>query len=132
MSNGLSRSTGYRPEVRTSYFQPGLHCGQIVDSEWRPIQYETRKDQIGVPNGYFDQKLSEHGLLSFASAQAIRWWFVANAEAERATGALCLETRLQKYELVIEHKVTAGEAIHALDCRGREVAKPEVEAEVSP
>jgi hypothetical protein len=121
MSNGQSRSKGYRPEVRTSYHRPGLHCGQIVDSEWRPIEYATRQDQSGVPNGYFDKKLAEHGLLSFASAQAIRWWFVANAEAERAAGALSLETRLQKYELVIDHKVTPGDAISALDCRGQEI-----------
>lgn len=123
MSNGSTRMKGYRPEVRTSYHAPSMHCGQIVDSQWRPIEYVNRFDQTGIPAGYFDKKLNEHGLLSFSVAQAIRWWFISGADAERAIGSICLETRLQSYDLVIEYKVTVAEAVGALNCRGKEIVE---------
>ncbi len=122
MSSGESRSIGYRPEVRTSYSSPSLVAGQIVDSEWRPINFETHKGIFGVPTGYFDEKLAERGLLGRAQAETIRWWFIAQAEAERAAGSLCLETRLQAYELVMTHKVTPKEIVGAYDSRGKPLA----------
>jgi hypothetical protein len=119
MSSGETRMTGYRPEVRTSYHTPSLVAGQIVDSEWRPISYKTGEGILGIPHGYFDKQLSEQGLLGYAAAEAIRWWFMAAAEAERPLGALYLETRLQSYSVVLTHKVTPKEVVGALDCRGK-------------
>jgi hypothetical protein len=130
MSNGTMTAKGYRPEVRTSYHKPSMISGQIVDAEWRPMQTTSRPDSLGVPTGYFDRKLVEHGLLSLPQAEALRWWFICNAEAERPTGALCLETRLQEYMLTISHKVEAGQTVNALDCRGHPLlvaANPEQE-----
>jgi hypothetical protein len=131
MSSGTTTIKGYRPEVRTSYHTPSMISGQIVDAQWRPIQTTSRPDNLGVPTGYFDRKLTEHGLFSMPQAEALRWWFICNAAAERPAGALCLETRLQEYTLTISHKVEAGQTVNALDCRGclLPVAKnPEQEA----
>ena len=119
MSSGENRAVGYRPEIRTSYHSPSLVAGHIVDSEWRPIKFENRNDIFGVPSGYFDKQLAEHGLLSYAQAETIRWWFMAQAESERAVGALCLETRLQAYDLVTTYKVTPKNITGAIDCRGK-------------
>lgn len=118
MSNGTVTMRGYRPEVRTSYHTPSVVSGQIVDCEWRPIEYERGKAPVGVPQGYSDQKLSDHGLLGHAQAEAMRWWFIAAAEAERATGSLCMETRLQEYKLTITHTTVAVGAKSAINCRG--------------
>ena len=119
MTNGESTIIGYRPEVRSSYSRPVMASGQIVDAVWRPIEYTRNQTLIGIPQGYFDAKLTEHGLLGLAQAEAIRWWFIASAEAEGPTGSMCLETRLQKYKLTITHKVEELDVRSALDCRGR-------------
>ena len=124
VSSGESRMVGYRPEVRTSYRDPTLVSGQIVDGVWREIKYHSRDDLSGIPAGYFDKKLKEHGLLGRPQAEAIRWWFLAQAEAERATGALCLETRLKSYELVLTHKVIEKESLPATDFQGKVIEKP--------
>jgi len=96
-----------------------MASGQIVDAVWRPIEYTRNQTLIGIPQGYFDAKLTEHGLLGHAQAEAIRWWFIASADAEKSTGSMCLETRLQKYKLTITHKVEELDVHSALDCLGR-------------
>jgi hypothetical protein len=96
----------------------------IVDATWRTLSHEIRKDGVGVPVGYFDQKLSEHGLLGYSAAQALRWWFLAAAEAERPMGSLCLETRLRQHRLELTHEVSELDVIEALDCRGQPIAPP--------
>lgn len=121
MSAGTTTMTGYTVEVRTSYHSPCQIGGVIVDAEWRSVPHETRADNSGIPHGYFDRKLTEYGLLGHTVAEAIRWWFLSVAEAERATGALCLETRLKKHKVVIRHEVTEDGVISALDCRGNPV-----------
>lgn len=124
VSSGSSRLVGYRPEVRTSYHTPTTVLGQIVDGQWREIKFHTRNDLSGIPTGYFDKELGLHGLLGRAQAEAIRWWFLAQAEAESVTGALCLETRLKSYELVLTHKVIEKEALPATDFRGKVIEEP--------
>jgi hypothetical protein len=119
MSSGEIRKTGYRPEVRTSYGSPTLVNGTIVDSAWRTIKFDLRNDTLGIPIGYFDANMKEHGLLGYAQAEAIRWWFIAQADAEQMAGSLYLETRLQAYDLVLTHKITPKDAIGAIDSRGR-------------
>lgn len=124
MSKGTTTATGYSVEIRTSYRQPCLVHGVIVDATWRTLSHEIRKDGVGVPLGYFDQKLSEHGLLGYSAAQALRWWFLAAAEAERPIGSLCLETRLRQHRLELTHEVSELDVIEALDCRGQPIAPP--------
>jgi len=119
MSSGTASLIGFRPEVRTSYSKPSMVAGQIVDGEWRPIEYQNRVSSEGVPDGYFDKKLSENGLMGRTQAETIRWWFLSIAESERALGALCLETRLQEYKLTTTYKVEPLDAKFGLDSRGR-------------
>lgn len=121
MSSGTTTVTGYSVEIRTSYREPSLVYGIIVDATWRRLPHEIRKDGVGVPVGYFDQKLSEHGLLGYSAAQAMRWWFMSAADAERPIGSICLETRLRKHQLVLKHEVSEMEVVEALDCRGRPI-----------
>jgi hypothetical protein len=106
--------------------------GQIVDSVWRPINYENRSDHFGIPAGYFDKKLTEHHLLSLAQAEAIRWWFIANADAEGPAKSLCLETRLQEYSLQITHSVKPVAALRGLDSQGRALPDPSSTLEPQP
>ena len=124
MSKGTTTVTGYSVEIRTSSSQPCLVHGVIVDATWRILSHEIGKDGFGVPVGYFNQKLSEHGLLGYTAAQALRWWFLAAAEAERARGAQCLETRLRQHRLELTHEVSELDVIEALDFRGRPIAAP--------
>lgn len=124
MSNGTTTALGYTVEVRTSYREPSLVCGVIVYATWRTLPHETRKDGFGVPVGYFDKELSEHGLLGYHAAQTLRWWFMSTADAERSLGSLCLETRLRKHRLVLKHEVSELDVVEAMDCRGRPIALP--------
>ena len=92
-------------------------CGQLFDNRWQIVQFN--KSPLGVPvaDPYMAPILEERGLFGYAAAQALRWWFHANAVASRIGGDLCLETKLVKHTVatafecsaVSEHEFIGGE-----------------------
>ena len=124
-SSGNSSHIGYVPEVRTSYHEPIFVGGQIVDSEWRQIKVEREYGLVGIPDGYFDAKLRENDLWGFTQAQAIRWWFMARADGERAMGSMCLETRLVKVKLLETYEKKSIGFSDSVDWRGKPIEIPE-------
>lgn len=103
-SSGSGQSPAYSVEARTSDGRPTTVNGQQFYGEWRTVRFE--KFPIGVPVGV-GQEASRHGLVSWASAQALRWWF--HAESPVAT---CLQTRIVKH--LINHSYTE-ELVGAFD-----------------
>lgn len=104
---GSGSCGGYTVEARSMSDTPMQLGKQIFDNRWRQAQFD--KGIIGVPSGLDRYSLSEMataGLLQYSSAQALRWWLHANAEAELGMG-LCLETKLIKHTVEFAHEVNA-------------------------
>ena len=119
MSSGSRTMIGYTVEVRTSYHMPTIHNGVAVDREWRQLQFQRGKD--GVPAGYFDAHLNERDLFGFTQANALRWLWLAHANAESVTGSTCIETRLVEHRLIETHNTERLEPQEALDARGHHI-----------
>lgn len=102
---------GWSVEGRSVFLRAEEINGQLFDERWQRVQFI--KGPIGVPNNSWDEPwLSRMGLHSYAAAQALRWWFHANADL-----SACLETRLVRHrvkysvasERVDEHCLIGGE-----------------------
>jgi hypothetical protein len=89
---------GYSVEGRWNYPAPKMFGDQILDKEWRTLKFQEGAG--GVPtNGCMSserQYLAQYGLFTQPAAEALRWWFIANAEASEF-GMFCLETRIVKH-----------------------------------
>jgi len=70
---------------------------QIVTTSWSSLDVERGSGGLGVPNGHGTAALylEASGLMDYTTAEALRWWAVAQAKAEYFD----LETRLVRYEL---------------------------------
>ena len=106
-SKGSSTSTGYTVEARFFMRDAEIIMQQIYDDKWRQVEFD--QSAIGVPMSRFHHhELLEHGLFSFSAAQALRWWFHAQAEIECMGGAPGLQTRL------VQHRVTYTNEVKAI------------------
>lgn len=102
-SRGSGTETGYKVEARYNFNQAVKISDFIIDNRWRQIDFP--KATNGVPQAPFYQRHTlEHGYLSYAAAQALRWWL--HAEAESDGGGLCLETRIVKYKIAHSYEIT--------------------------
>ena len=108
--SGSGTTHGFSVEAR---FNSGLGikeiCGIQLTSQWKTLTFAKVDPPIpGVPNGsilhYFPRYFD---LLTYEAAQAMRWWFHAEAE-HQMLGGLCIETRL------VKHKVTYSIAEEAV------------------
>ena len=115
-SNGSGTTFGYVVEARYMYREPAIINGAVCDKEWREVRFD--KGTVGVPARRYSHHTQEHGLFDFAQAEALRWWFLAAAEASVVMGMICLETRLVQYQVEYTHKVMAVAIIDAQDSRG--------------
>lgn len=109
--NGSGTSVGYTVEAKYDYPAPVQIGDQLFDNRWRNVSFS--KSPIGVP--CTDDELNEHGLMTYTQANALRWWFHAQANAEHKGWVLV--TRLISHKLEKTWKVTATEAheIHGGD-----------------
>lgn len=94
-SSGSGTEVAFSVQARLAYIEPRQVAGHLLDTRWTTLHFE--KSPIGVPT---KPQLSSvnHGLLSYQAAQALRWWFLAQADVEFS--CLCIETR------IVEHKIT--------------------------
>lgn len=98
---------GYTIEARLNYVFPKTIHGQIFDKEWRQVR-NIRKSEDGVPDKDLFGILKIAGCFSYASAQALRWWFIAAVEKDST--AICLETRLVRHKIKFSIEDVAVEA----------------------
>lgn len=105
-SQGSSTSTGYTVEARFFMRDAEMIRQQVYDDKWR--QVELYQSAIGVlMSTSYQRELIEHGLLSYSAAQALRWWFHAQAEIECVGGAPGLQTRLVQHRVTYTNEVAA-------------------------
>lgn len=108
--HGSGTEDCYTVQARSMYTEPQPFGKQIFDQRWKHVQFDQVQFPLpGVPAGH--SMISDRlGLYSYPAAQALRWWFHANAHA--GFSGICLETR------IVKHKVTytyAEEALSAHD-----------------
>lgn len=101
-------SDGYVVEARLNYNGASrVINGLPLGPTWTPISFE--KGRLGVPQGVVFGADRFSSLLAYPSAEALRWWFVANAAETHDD--LCLETRLVEVRLTFSHKEVQTRAV---------------------
>lgn len=105
-SSGSGTEIAYSVQARLAYHQPRQVCGHLLDLRWTTLYFE--KSPIGVPVRAGSMARGHCGLLSYQAAQALRWWFLAQAELEFS--CLCLETRLVEHRVEYSYSATAARA----------------------
>lgn len=98
--NGLQ--FGYTVEARlVQKLTPQIVCGNALDGEWRTLHFQ--RGGGGVPARHeLDHGLGMFHLYTYEAAQALRWWFLANADS---LGRL-IETRLVRHKVEYSAKCT--------------------------
>lgn len=109
--SGSGTDVSYSVEARLAYWEPRQVCGHLLDTRWTRLHFA--KSPIGVPAKKFAMLAGPaiaagNELLDYQAAQALRWWFLANAEQEFSCG--CIETRLVKHTVRYEYSITAESA----------------------
>lgn len=104
--HGQGTETAYTVEARSMFNEPQVFGGQIFDQRWKRIQF-AKSPAFGVPvgNAMMADKL---GLYSYEAAQALRWWFHADAR-QNFTG-ICLESRIVAHKVAYSYSVEAVSA----------------------
>ena len=117
-SSASGSDTAFSVQARYAYPEPKTICGITLDTRWRTLHFE--QSPIGVPSQtrYCPWGSGLYGLMTYQAAQALRWWFLANAK--HSFDHLCIETRLVKHEVkyqMSEQAVAAGSEIDGADER---------------
>jgi hypothetical protein len=84
-----------------------LSDGRIYGARWQQIS--ITKAAAGVPSGPFHVEAESLGLVGYAQAQALRWWFIAANPFSYG-----MRTRLVPHEITYSIKAYAKEPIEDL------------------
>lgn len=111
-------TTGYSVEARYTYHEPKVVAGALLDNRWRELHFP--EGQPGVPAVCrHHTELLHTRLMEYQAAQALRWWFLANAAADGFTGTLCVETRLVEHSVEYTSKTQALKAVAYIGSENR-------------
>ncbi len=94
-SSGSGETRCYVVEARSRSDAPQLlESGDMLDGQWRRIRFP--KAPIGVKVQLRCRAAASEGYLDFAAANALAWWFMANAVSVQSDRyrALGIETRI--------------------------------------
>lgn len=109
-------SWGYSVEARQNSSRPVVIGEQIFDNRWKRVHFQN--GSMGVPTAKsYEWAVVQAGLFSYQAAQALRWWFHAEAE-NTAGGGICTESRIVKHEIkysISEKAVSHHELIQGYD-----------------
>ena len=112
---GSGTTIGYSVEARMNYSRPETILGTAYDNRWQRVQIVA--GDSGVPMKR-SPALDHVDLYSFETAEALRWWFIAAAEASRIGGSLCIETRLVRHRVEYSYSAKPVAYVGARDGRG--------------
>lgn len=98
-SHSTSRVFKVEARVRPNLLVTPVDTGtQILDERWRQIRVE--QGPIGVPSLVWCAEMKQRGYLSYESAMALAYWFLAGIEQSS------VEVRLVEYEGVVDVRIT--------------------------
>jgi hypothetical protein len=121
--SGTSSETAYTVEARCPGQHPMAVARQLFGHHWCRVVFGESTGQ-GVPAApLWKVHTIEHGMYSYAAAQALRWWLHAQAEFERGFFTL-LETRLVEHTIETSHKITAVGAHQIIGSEDRSATMP--------
>lgn len=122
---GSGTQTGYSVEARSPK-GPAQVGEMLLSEQWQKIAFPRGERGVPAPGGFdASGQLCTHGLYSYASAQALRWWLHAAAESDsedvtdgfsrlrsrlRWAAGCGIETRLVKHEVKYQYSITAVSA----------------------
>lgn len=115
--SGNGTQYGYQVQARYMFTTPKEFEGLLLDKEWRTVHFP--ESRVGIPaGGRFElPELMHAGCCSYEAAQALRWWFLANAHADHFS-SLCLETRLLEYYIKYEFKAAPKRVLDYVERSG--------------
>jgi hypothetical protein len=127
-ASGSGSTDGYTVEARLNYNgRSEVIAGVCLGPTWVTLDFQKAPAGFGVPQGNVGHgHLPYTDLLAYPSAQALRWWFLANAYAERKD--TCLETRLIKHTASYSFKEVATGVVDLTDGAGRFVSREAIKA----
>lgn len=101
-------SIGYSVEVRYNFPDPAIINGMLLSKTWKKVHFDKVQPPFGVPNAkpWNSALFGMLDLYDYCAAQALRWWFHANAD--QGVGAMCLESR------IVAHKITYSQSEEAI------------------
>jgi hypothetical protein len=107
----------YIVEARTSYISPEVHCGMILDGQWRRVYFP--ESPIGIKTLTYSRIADELQLLNYEAALARATWFMSEpSSGELPFHALCVQTRIVKVKLTYSYsteEVGVGEMLSAAE-----------------
>ena len=111
--SGSGTEEAWSVQARFMYSEPRQFGNQLFDQRWKTVHFDRVTPPLGVPSGHPSvlNVRDACGLYGYQAAQALRWWFHANAAVNWQDG--CLESRLIKHSLKYEFS-SAAESAHAL------------------
>jgi hypothetical protein len=117
MPCGPSSTAPPSVEARYVYPTPITIGNQVFDNRWRTVDFQ--QSPIGVPGSvWLNRYTATLGFLPYESAQALRWWVLA--ELRKGFQGICLETRLVRHEVQYNLK---SKAISAHDNLGGDLCR---------
>lgn len=131
--SGNGTDKAYTVQARMSNDEVRTIGGNTVTGKWRDVHFQ--KGTPGVPS---PRRLNCSPLitdyLSYEAAQALRWWFISEAELSGPfgmLGSLCLETRIMQHSIRYSYQmdIMNEHPIHEVKGTGeRDIPKPEIHA----
>lgn len=121
-SSGNGSENAYSVQARMAYHEPKEICGQLLDTRWRTIYFQ--QSPIGVPtqSRHCPWQGSLPGMMTYQAAEALRWWFLANAA--HTYDHFCVETRLVKHKITYSYEEVAVAAGNIVGGMHRDIAEP--------
>ena len=126
-SSGSGTSRCYRVQARTCCgcgpkemvgAKTSMNRHILTDAKWETLFFP--KASIGVPPAPFSEEYARHGYYSYAAAQALRWWFLAEQGA-----LVSFETRLVEYTFKYSFSAEPVRPICLIDPEMREDMMPD-------
>lgn len=101
---------GFQVQARYMNSQPEQFGDVILDQRWKTLTFDP--SPLGVPTARaWEFYLPALGLMNYESAQALRWWFLANCVVNRLGGRLCVETRIVQFKVTYDFKSVAESVV---------------------
>ncbi len=113
--SGSGTTFAYTVEARLMFHTPEQFGDIILDKKWRQIHFKEGSTGIPLGNRYELPELLHACAYSYETAQALRWGFLAEANARSQTGALCLETRLVQYRIEYSYKAVQERVVEYVE-----------------
>lgn len=115
ISTSSGEMEGYIVEMRVSIpgVIPRVIAGTHLSDKWVKLNPDKVLPGRGIPNGgpHTEYQLTMADLLSYPTAEALRWWAVAEAHSQ----CFDLETRLVKHRLTWSWRSEPKEAVKEVD-----------------